>query len=128
MDQQLSKNWFDEDQTRLSPSPLNLRVASVLLLTEATMTESSKPKREQISEPELAPTTAFARHGHHLRQRRPSYRGGRLEPKAAELPARREHRRRSITNRISWILAGMLLGATAGWAIFQAFLTLITLD
>ncbi len=33
-----------------------------------------------------------------------------------------------VLTRAIWILAGVLLGATAGWIVFRAFLTLITLD
>ncbi len=51
-----------------------------------------------------------------------------FEPDRPELPAKRGHKERTISNRISWILAAMMLGATAGWMIFRAFLTLITLD
>jgi hypothetical protein len=29
---------------------------------------------------------------------------------------------------MKWILAGMMVGAAAGWIAFQAFVTLITLD
>jgi hypothetical protein len=47
-------------------------------------------------------------------------------PVAARPPRKRE--RTSVSNRVKWALAGMMLGAAAGWTIFQAFLTLVTLD
>ena len=71
---------------------------------------------------------AIADHDHHLpHDVQPSDQRD-LAPNAAQLPAKRERKLRSISNRISWILAAAMLGATAGWMIFQAFLTFITMD
>ncbi len=42
--------------------------------------------------------------------------------------AKRAHRWPLLRNRAIWILSGILLGAAAGWAVFWAFLTFVTLD
>lgn len=71
---------------------------------------------------------AIAHHGQHPGRRPLPDDRDCFGPDTTELPARRSHKERSISNRVSWILAGMMLGATAGWMIFRAFLTLLTLD
>lgn len=48
--------------------------------------------------------------------------------KAPRLQTENKDRLAPIANRVKWILAGIMLGAAAGWTIFQAFLTLVTLD
>ena len=71
---------------------------------------------------------AIAGHDHHLGHRLHRPDGDRFQPEAAGLPAKRKRKPRSVSSRLNWILAGMMLGATAGWMIFRAFLALITLD
>jgi hypothetical protein len=69
---------------------------------------------------------AVARHDRHPDPQHPD--PGHSQPVAVELREKSEHKRTPISNRIKWILAGIMLGAAAGWMVFQAFLTLITLD
>jgi len=45
---------------------------------------------------------------------------------APQLPRKRGWA--SVSSRLKWAVAGMMLGAAAGWTIFRAFLTLVTLD
>ena len=51
------------------------------------------------------------------------------KPTAAPPPrAKRARFRTFVLNRSIWILTAILLGAAAGWTVFRAFLTLVTLD
>lgn len=49
-------------------------------------------------------------------------------PKASRLPTRSKREQASVSSRVKWIVAGIMLGAAAGWMVFRAFLDLITLD
>jgi len=72
---------------------------------------------------------AIARQEHHLgRGSRPDRNSGHIEPETAEHRVKNEQKGRSVSSRISLVLASMMLGAAAGWMIFRAVLTLITLD
>lgn len=53
---------------------------------------------------------------------------GHSPPSAAAPRTRRARGWPLLRNRAIWILSGILLGAAAGWTVFWAFLTLVTLD
>jgi hypothetical protein len=47
---------------------------------------------------------------------------------ATALRARRVRVWPLLRDHAIWILSGIILGAAAGWTVFRAFLTLVTLD
>lgn len=68
--------------------------------------------------------TANVRYGHRLgtaSREQP-------DPRTAQLSTKSKHGRDLVPNRVKWVLAGLMLGATAAWMVFRALLTLITLD
>ena len=50
------------------------------------------------------------------------------QPASKAAQPRTRDKQAFVSNRVKWALAGMLLGAAAGWMVFRAFLTLVTLD
>ena len=71
---------------------------------------------------------AIARHDHHPGRPSQQLDAGHSRSIATGLQLPGERKKTPVSNRIKWMLAAVLLGAAAGWTVFRAFLTLITLD